>query len=155
MLFRSEPQRIVGVKYSPKEDTIKNIELSNTLERVDSYSKLNDLSTVLTEAEYTMENMKDIWQESADVNDFVKKMQTTYLDNVATGIKGRTQHSILDMTSGNIYVTDAQDKNNAVFIGSSIIAFTDDGWLTAKTALDREGLCANFLVGKIILGQKL
>ena len=150
-----EPQRIVGVKYSPKEDTIKNIELSNTLERVDSYSKLNDLSVVLTEAEYTMENMKDIWQESADVNDFVKKMQTTYLDNVATGIKGRTQHSILDMTSGNIYITDAQDKNNAVFVGSSIIAITNTGWLDAKLAITADGIIANQLIGQVILGQKL
>ena len=150
-----ELQRIVGVKYSPKEDTIKDIELSNTLERVDSYSKLNDLSVVLTEAEYTMDNMKDVWQESADVNEFVKKMQTTYLDNVATGIKGRTQHSILDMTSGNIYVTDAQDKNNAVFVGSSIIAITNTGWLDAKLVITADGIIANQLIGQVILGHKL
>lgn len=150
-----EPQRIVGVKYSPKEDTIKDIELSNTLERVDSYSKLNDLSVVLTEAEYTMDNMKDIWQESANVNEFVKKMQTTYLDNVATGIKGRNQNCILDMTSGSIFVIDATDKNNQVYIGSGLIAFTDDNWLTAKTCLDKEGLVANYLVGQITLSKKL
>ena len=150
-----EPQRIVGVKYSPKEDTIKDIELSNTLERVDSYSKLNDISTVLTEAEYTMDNMKDIWQESADVNDFVKKMQTTYLDNVATGIKGRNQNCILDMTSGSIFIIDATDKNNQVYLGSGLIAFTDDNWLTAKTCLDKEGLVANYLVGRITLSKKL
>lgn len=150
-----EPQRIVGVKYSPKENTIKDIELSNTLERVDSYSKLNDLSTVLTEAEYTMDNMKDIWQESANVNEFVKKMQTTYLDNVATGIKGRNQNCILDMTSGSIFVIDATDKNNQVYIGSGLIAFTDDNWLTAKTCLDKEGLVANYLVGQITLSKKL
>ena len=150
-----EPQRIVGVKYSPKEDTIKDIELSNTLERVDSYSKLNDLSVVLTEAEYTMDNMKDVWQESADVNEFVKKMQTTYLDNVATGIKGRNQNCILDMTSGSIFVIDATDKNNQVYIGSGLIAFTDNNWLTAKTCLDKEGLVANYLVGQITLSKKL
>lgn len=150
-----EPQRIVGVKYSPKEDTIKDIELSNTLERVDSYSKLNDLSVVLTEAEYTMDNMKDVWQESANVNEFVKKMQTTYLDNVATGIKGRNQNCILDMTSGSIFVIDATDKNNQVYIGSGLIAFTDDNWLTAKTCLDKEGLVANYLVGQITLSKKL
>ena len=150
-----EPQRIVGVKYSPKEDTIKDIELSNTLERVDSYSKLNDLSAVLTEAEYTMDNMKDVWQESANVNEFVKKMQTTYLDNVATGIKGRNQNCILDMTSGSIFVIDATDKNNQIYIGSGLIAFTDDNWLTAKTCLDKEGLVANYLVGQITLSKKL
>lgn len=150
-----EPQRIVGVKYSPKEDTIKDIELSNTLERVDSYSKLNDLSVVLTEAEYTMDNMKDIWQESGNVNEFVKKMQTTYLDNVATGIKGRNQNCILDMTSGSIFVIDATDKNNQVYIGSGLIAFTDNNWLTAKTCLDKEGLVANYLVGQITLSKKL
>ena len=150
-----EPQRIVGVKYSPKEDTIKDIELSNTLERVDSYSKLNDLSVVLTEAEYTMDNMKDVWQESVNVNEFVKKMQTTYLDNVATGIKGRNQNCILDMTSGSIFVIDATDKNNQVYIGSGLIAFTDDNWLTAKTCLDKEGLVANYLVGQITLSKKL
>lgn len=150
-----ESQRIVGVKYSPKEDTIKDIELSNTLERVDSYSKLNDLSVVLTEAEYTMDNMKDVWQESANVNEFVKKMQTTYLDNVATGIKGRNQNCILDMTSGSIFVIDATDKNNQVYIGSGLIAFTDDNWLTAKTCLDKEGLVANYLVGQITLSKKL
>ena len=82
-------------------------------------------------------------------------MQTTYLDNVATGIKGRTQHSILDMTSGNIYVTDAQDKNNAVFVGSSIIAITNTGWLDAKLATTSDGIIANQLLGQIILGQKL
>lgn len=150
-----ESQRIVGVKYSPKEDTIKDIELSNTLERVDSYSKLNDLSVVLTEAEYTMDNMKDVWQESTNVNEFVKKMQTTYLDNVATGIKGRNQNCILDMTSGSIFVIDATDKNNQVYIGSGLIAFTDDNWLTAKTCLDKEGLVANYLVGQITLSKKL
>ena len=150
-----EPQRVVGVKYSPKEDTIKDIELSNTLERVDSYSKLNDLSTVISEAEYTMETMKNVWEDSVNVNDFIKKMQTTYLDNVATGIKARSQYSILDMTSGNIYITDASDKDNAVFIGSSIIAITNTGWLDAKLAITSDGIIANQLIGQIILGQKL
>ena len=107
---------------------------------MDSYSKLNDISTVLTEAEYTMETMKNVWEDSVNVNDFIKKMQTTYLDNVATGIKARSQYSILDMTSGNIYVTDASDKDNAVFIGSSIIAITNTGWLDAKLAITADGI---------------
>lgn len=151
----NEPQRIVGVKYSPKENTIKEIELSNTLERVDNYSKLNDLSTVITQAQYTMETMKNVWEDSADANDFYKKMKNQYLDNVATGIKGRSQNCILDMTSGSIFVIDADDKDSQVYIGAGLVAFTDDGWLTAKTAIDKEGITANYLVGEIILGKQL
>lgn len=150
-----EKQRIVGVKYSPKNDTIKDIELSNTLERLDVYSELNDISSVISQAQYTMETMKNVWDDSKDANDFYKNMKNKYLDNVATGIKGRNQNCILDMTSGSIYVIDANNKDSQVYIGAGLIAFTDDNWLTAKTALDNEGICANYLVGSVILGEKL
>ena len=90
--------------------------------------------------------MKDVWQESVNVNEFVKKMQTTYLDNVATGIKARSHYSIIDMTGGNIYITDAQNKENALFLSSSIIAFTDDNWLTAKMAITSDGIIKEEIV---------
>ena len=156
MVEQEEDLRIVSITTVPKnQNKLKEIGLSNTLERKDNFTKLEDISTIISKASYTMETMKDVWNTSKDANEFYYKMKNGYLDNVATSIKGRNQNCILDMSSGSIFIIDADNKDSQIYLGAGLIAITSDGWITSDLAIDKGGINANLLVGKIILGEKL
>ena len=77
------------------------------------------------------------------MNDFVNSMLTDYLDTKTINIRARQGRNKYDMSESGLYVIDGLNEDRQIYIGSSMIAFTNDKWLTTKTCLDENGLINN------------
>ena len=147
--------RIVGFTYIPKEHKISSISFSNRDKNLDELSKLSTIGEKINRSNTYTNNYKDIWKNSTSVNDYINKMLTDGLEMKAQGIKSRTETIKIDMSESGIFLIDATNENNQLYLSSSMMAITNDRWLNAKCAIDENGIIAKQLVGEIILGHKL
>lgn len=147
--------RIVGFTYIPKEHKVSNISFSNRDKNLDELSKLSTIGEKINRSNTYTNNYKDIWKNSTSVNDYINKMLTDGLEMKAQGIKSRAETIKIDMSESGIFLIDATNENNQLYLSSSMMAITNDRWLNAKCAIDENGIIAKQLVGEIILGHKL
>ena len=91
------------------------------------------------------------------MNNFVNSMLTDYLDTKAVNIRSRQGRNKYDQSEVGMFIIDALSpgESSQIYIGSSMICFTNDSWLTCQTCLDGNGLAAKTLVGEIIAGHNL
>ena len=147
--------RIISYQFSPKDKKINSITFSNRPTKTTSYSKVSGIaSKVNTVSNYTY-SYKNIWKESTNINNFVNKMLTDGLNGAVTPIKNHSNRVKYDMTEAGIYVMDGEDENKQLYIGTSMICFTNDSWLTGDACLTSDGLVGETIVGRILLGQQL
>lgn len=147
--------RIVEFTYNPKEHKITNISFSNRDKSLDELSKLASVGDKINRTNTYTNNYKDIWKNSTSTNDYINKMLTDGLEMKAQGIKSRAETIKIDMSESGIFLIDATNENNQLYLSSSMMAITNDRWLNAKCAIDENGIIAKQLIGEIILGHKL
>lgn len=100
-------------------------------------------------------DFNDVWNDSKYSNNFVSEMRKNGLNLASANINARSMKNKLDFSEAGMFVIDATNEDNQLYMGSSIIAFSNDKFKTCKTALDQNGLIASVLIGEIILGNKL
>ena len=132
--------RIVGFTYIPKEHKVSNISFSNRDKNLDELSKLSTIGEKINRSNTYTNNYKDIWKNSTSVNDYINKMLTDGLEMKAQGIKSRAETIKIDMSESGIFLIDATNENNQLYLSSSMMAITNDRWLNAKCAIDENGI---------------
>lgn len=147
--------RIVEFTYNPKEHKITNISFSNRDKSLDELSKLASVGDKINRTNTYTNNYKDIWKNSTSTNDYINKMLTDGLEMKAQGIKSRAETIKIDMSESGIFLIDANDEKNQLYLSSSMMAITNDRWLNAKCAIDENGIIARQLIGEIILSHQL
>ena len=100
-------------------------------------------------------DFNDVWNDSKYSNNFVSEMRKNGLNLASANINAKSMRNKLDFSEAGMFVIDATNEDNQLYMGSSIIAFSNDKFKTCKTALDQNGLIASVLIGEIILGNKL
>ena len=60
-----------------------------------------------------------------------------------------------DMSEAGIFLIDAENNDEQLALINDLIAMTDDRWETCRVAISPEGIMAEELIGKIIIGEKL
>lgn len=124
----------------PKQTAIKTI--------ADTAKKANQVSN--------MTNFwKETWKASANNNIAVEEILQNGLDVSAQVVRGKGTINKIDISESGIYVIDAQDENKQIYYGSGLIAITTNKWKTSQLAIDSNGVMAETLIGKVILGAKL
>ena len=124
----------------PKQTAIKTI--------ADTAKKANQVSN--------MTNFwKETWKASANNNVAVEELLQNGLDVSAQVVRGKGTINKIDISESGIYVIDAEDENKQIYYGSGLIAITTDKWRSSQLAIDSSGICAETLVGRVILGAKL
>lgn len=124
----------------PKQTAIKTI--------ADTAKKANQVSN--------MTNFwKETWKASANNNIAVEELLQNGLDVSAQVVRGKGTINKIDISESGIYVIDAEDENKQIYYGSGLIAITTDKWRSSQLAIDSSGICAETLVGRVILGAKL
>lgn len=76
-------------------------------------------------------------------NNFVSEILKNGLDLSAHIAKGRGISNYIDISEAGIYLYDQSDMNKAIYIGSSLICITNDGFATSETAISSEGCCVD------------
>ena len=152
--------RIVEYTLIPKEGQIevKNIKLTNRDIQLEDYSGASSLKSDVSRANGYVNNYKSLWEESVTVSDFYNKVKNEGMDLRANSIRSRANRVKFDFTEAGLYIINNDEvigEDMQIYCGAGMICFTDDRWLTCKTALDTTGLIAKNLIGEVILGEKL
>ncbi|MDU3410105.1 hypothetical protein [Clostridium sp.] len=152
--------RITEYTLIPKggEIEVKDIKLTNRDMQLDDFSGATTLKSDVSRANSYVNNYKTLWEESVGINDFYKKINTEGMDLRANAIRSRSNRVKFDFTESGLYVINADEEvgeDMQIYCGAGMICFTEDRWLSCKTALDSKGLVGETIVGKILIGEKL
>lgn len=136
--------RLVGFKYIPKDHDIPSLNFTNKDEKADIFTGASNIGKTMDKAKNYMSTTKEILDQSASVNDFVNSMlYGNGMDNSILPIRNRSGRVKYDQTEAGMYIIDAENEDNQVYIGAGIIAFTSDRWLTSNCAINEEGTVNN------------
>lgn len=153
--YKDNQIRLVSYKYSPREDKVSNISFSNKFKKIDIKKSISNIGKQSNENTNVIGSYKQIWEDAMLSSNWVGEVITNGLDLAANIIKGRGSRNYIDISEAGIFITDQQDVNKQIYIGSSLIGISNDGFATSEIAIDSNGIMAKLLIGKIILGEKL
>lgn len=151
----NEKVRLTDYDYSPSEFNLDGFKFSNNDEDFTDLNKLGNVGRSINKNINYTNNYKTSWVAGKNVNNFVNSMLTDYLDAKAVNIRSRQGRNKYDQSEVGMFIIDALSENEAsqIYIGSSMICFTDNNWLNCQTCLDGNGLIGkNKLNNKTITG---
>ena len=149
--------QLYGFDYSPKDNTITNLRFTNNKEVMSATRTISNIARTQSQ-QTTMTNFwKDTWKDSQNNNVNVAKIMRDGLDVAAQMVRGKGSVNKVSISESGIYLIDTTDveENKQLYIGSGLIAITLDRWETSRLAVDPNGVIAQSLIGKIIIGESL
>lgn len=147
--------RLIGYDYDPKENKISSLIFTNKVEKINVERSLANLGKKNNANTDLLKNYRQIFEDAKLSNNFAKEILEKGLDLSAYIARGRGISNYIDISEAGIYLYDQSDMNKCVYIGSSLICISQDGFATSETAISSEGIFAKLLVGSVILGEKL
>ena len=75
---------------------------------------------------------KETWKEAENATAIVKDIRKNGLDLAANMVRGGNTVNKISMTESGLFIIDAENEDNQIYVGSSLIAITDDRWITSK-----------------------
>ena len=147
---------LYGFTIVPSTDEVKNIKFMNGGKTPDS--PLKQVSKVAQDVKAT-KSMTDFYkstlQQIRENNPDVAKIIEEGLDLAAQKVRSRTESNIIEIDEAGIFLIDAYNENEQLALINDLIAMTTDRWETCRVAISPEGIMAEELIGKIILGEQL
>lgn len=140
----------------PSTDELSNIKFTNGGKAPEN--SLKQVSKIAQDVKAT-KSMTDFYkstlQQIKDANPDVAKIIEEGLDLAAQKVRARTEQNIIEIDEAGIFLIDANDETQQLALINDLIAMTTDKWKTARVAISPEGIMAEELIGKIILGEQL
>ena len=140
----------------PKDDSVSNLKFMNGGKVPDS--PLKQVSKVAQTVKAT-KSMTDFYKSTLakikDQNPDVAKLLEEGLDLASQKVRSRTEQNVIEIDEAGIFLIDAQDENQQLALINDLIAMTTDKWKTCRVAISPEGIMAEELLGKIIIGEQL
>ena len=147
---------LYGFTIVPSTDEVKNIKFMNGGKTPDS--PLKQVSKVAQDVKAT-KSMTDFYkstlQQIKENNPDVAKIIEEGLDLAAQKVRSRTESNIIEIDEAGIFLIDAYNENEQLALINDLIAMTTDRWKTCRVAISPEGIMAEELIGKIIIGEQL
>ena len=142
--------------YSPKTNKITNMSFTNNKEApVSSLRAISNVAKTANATKSITDFYKTTWEQTRKQTVDVGKIITDGLDLAAQKIRSRTSSNVIDITEAGIFLIDARNEDNQLGMINDLICMTDDRWSTSRIAISPEGIIADHLIGKVILGQEL
>ena len=147
--------QLYGYTYYPNENRIATLKFTNNKEPKSAIKTIGDIGRQ-TSQQISMTNFyKDVWKDSANNNIVVSDLIQNGLDLSAQIARGRGEINKIDISESGIYIIDSQNEDKQLYLGSGIISMTNDRWKTSEIAIDSNGVIAQTVTGKLLLGEKL
>ena len=146
---------IYAFKYSPKNKKMESVEFNNNSAVIKAVAGLASFSKVTYNTANLTDFWKETWREAEGATALVSDIRKNGLDLASNIVRGGNTVNKISITESGLFVIDSNNENNQIYVGSSLIAITDDRWVTSKTAIDQGGLIADTVVGRLILGESL
>ena len=147
--------RLCSYEYYPREDKVSNLTFTNKTKKNDYTKSFANIGKKSNATANVVNSYRQIWEDSLLTNNFCKSMIEGTLDAATTSVRGRTSENLIDISSAGIFLYDSRDTNKAIYIGSSLICLTEDGFSTSKVAINNTSVVADVVMGKLFLGNKL
>ena len=147
---------IYAFSICPKDDSVSNLKFMNGGKVPDS--PLKQVSKVAQTVKAT-KSMTDFYKSTLakikDQNPDVAKLLEEGLDLASQKVRSRTEQNVIEIDEAGIFLIDAQDDKQQLALINDLIAMTTDKWKTCRVAISPEGIMAEELLGKIIIGEQL
>ena len=147
--------RFVGYNYEPSTNTIDNLLFTNKTKKINNLRSLADLGKKTNTTSGLLNSLKPIIDDAKLSNNFAKEVLDNGLDLSAYIAKGRGVSNYIDISEAGIFLYDQSDMNKSIYIGSSLICISVDGFSSSETAISSEGLIGRTIIGEILVGSKL
>lgn len=149
-----EKVRIIGYSYNPQTDstdlTLSNEEFSLTQEGKMS-SALNSAVNVSQKFEANKLTLEQARLNANWIEDYYRNS----LDVAKKNILSAYGNNEISITENGIVLRDIRNLDDIVLLSVGGILLSKDGLATVKTAITADGVTAQELIGKIILGEEL
>ena len=147
--------RLTEIEYNVWNDDYEKFSFSNAYKKTDLLNKVASLGRKSNRTASKVSDYTKVVSDASLSSNFVKSMYQSGLDTALATINGRGTTNKIDINSSGVWVIDCENENSQLYFGSSILGFTDDGWKTCKLAITPRGITAEYLVGKVLLGENL
>ena len=134
---------------------INDLVFTNKTKKIDKTKFASNIGKTANTAVKTSNKFGSIYNDAINTINVSRQLRVGMLDMAATSARSRTSSNIIDMGSYGLFLYDAEDQKRAIFINNGLICLTLDGFETCRTAISPDGITAQELVGKEILGEKL
>lgn len=150
--------RIIEIDFDYDSGTIK-LTICVTNDYSDDLSSLADLINKLVSTSTQVEATIPIWEELQDKSDYVSTIIEKFYDNVADQINLAVNQSVVineyGITVYEMLSETERDEMNFLRITNGSLGLSQDGGITYKNAITSQGIIAERVVGKLIMGHNL
>ena len=146
---------IYSFTYSPRDQKITSVDFSNNSAVIQAVNGLASIGKLLHNTAGMTDYWKSTWIEAENATAIVSDIRKNGLDLAANIVRGGGVVNKINMTEAGLFVIDAENENNQIYLGASLIAMTDDKWITSKTAVTTGGVIADTIIGRLLLGDQL
>lgn len=153
--YKESKVRLVSYVYSPRENKVSNMTFSNKFKKINIKKSISNIGKQSNENTNIIGSYKQIWEDALLTNNWVGEVINNGLNLAANVIRGKGGRNYIDISEAGMFITDQTDTNKQLYIGSSLIGISQDGFASSEIAMDANGIMAKLLIGKIILGEKL
>lgn len=147
--------RLVGYTLDINKKEISNLEFTNKTKRKDYSHVASNIGKTANTVVKTTNTFGNIYIDAKNTINQTKTLRQGLLDLASITASNRTESNIIDIGGYGAFFIDSTNQNNGLFITNSLICITQDNFKTCKTAICSDGISADLLVGKEILGEKL
>lgn len=147
--------QLTGFTFNPNKFEISQLKFTNNKEPKSDIKTIGDIARKTAATSHMTNYWKDVWKDAQTNNVHVSEMLKNGLDAAAMAVRARNSVNKIDITEAGIFIQDAEKPENQVALMSGLIAITEDGWETSKTAISAEGVVAETIIGRLLLGDKL
>lgn len=146
--------RLVGYTHSPKQKSLQ-LYFSNKEQKHNDLKGYASAGKKASESKSVIDLYKHVFVNSKDTNNFVYKMRNdglTLVGNQIINARNSAKNKI-NIDETGIWLEDV-DTGGLMYIGSGLIALSPNG-RDFKTAIDTNGVIADTIIGKLLLGENL
>lgn len=147
--------QLTGFVFNPNKFEISQLKFTNNKEPKSDIKTIGDIARKTATTSHMTNYWKDVWKDAQTNNVHVSELLKNGLDAAAMAVRARNTVNKIDITEAGIFIQDAQETDKQVALMSGLIALTEDGWQTSKIAISAEGVVAETIVGRLLLGDKL
>ena len=146
--------RIVSYSYNIDTNSLA-IVFSNKNKKLDDAKGIGSKITKAVNVGKYVNAKRLQWNEIQGTKNAVDTFLNNVLDTSAQAIISLQGKNKISITENGIFCVEKDNEDNGVCILAGLICFTDDGFMTVETALDKTGVYAQIIVGRLLLGEQL
>lgn len=145
--------KIVTINHDHENNSI-SLEIANTKDIKSGFLTLKDVVKNQISTSTMIDMYKHKWDLGEEAQGIIGEFINNAIDANKQAIKAGVNETYVFDRRG-ITLKDPNDPNNFMRALHNVLAFTNDGGNSFKHAITPEGIVAEYLIGKVILGQHL